>query len=403
MDSGDIAWMLTSTALVVFMVPGLALFYGGMVRSKNVLNMLMMNMYCLGIVPIMWVLVGYSIGNSSGGGGFFGGDWVGNFDAIGLDGLSADPESLIFVAFLMTFASITPALISGAVADRMKFSAWVVFVPVWLLVVYCPVTYWVYNGWHAGNGALDFAGGTAIHLNSGVAALALVLVLGKRRGWPSEAMPPHNMPMIMLGAGILWFGWFGFNAGSAGAANGQAVQALLNTFLAAAAGLVGWIAVEKLRGGSPTSLGAASGIVAALVAITPAAGYVGGLAGVVFGLVAGGVCYWAVSLKSRFGYDDSLDVVGIHGVGGLTGGLLLGLFADSSAIPSGDFSDGLFFGGGVELLLDQIVAMFSVVVLSFVVTWVLAKALDVTIGLRVDDETEQTGLDRALHAESAYS
>ncbi|MDP7489016.1 MAG: ammonium transporter [Candidatus Thalassarchaeaceae archaeon] len=403
MNSGDYSWMLISTALVVFMVPGLALFYGGMSRTKNVVNMLMMNMYCIGIVPIVWVLVGYSIGNSPGGGGFFGGDWIGNFDAIGLDGLSADPESLIFVAFLMTFASITPALISGAVADRMKFSAWIVFVPVWLLTVYCPVTYWVYNGWHAGNGALDFAGGTAIHLNSGVAALALILVLGKRRGWPSEAMPPHNMPMIMLGAGILWFGWFGFNAGSAGAANGQAVQALLNTFLAAAAGLVGWIAVEKLRGGSPTSLGAASGIVAALVAITPAAGYVGGLAGVVFGLVAGVVCYWAVSLKSRFGYDDSLDVVGIHGVGGLTGGLLLGLFADSSAISGGDFDDGLFFGGGVELLFDQIVAMSSVVVLSFVVTWVLAKVLDMTIGLRVDEETEQAGLDQVLHAESAYN
>ena len=401
-DSGDYSWMLISTALVVFMVPGLALFYGGMSRTKNVVNMLMMNMYCIGIVPIVWVLVGYSIGNSSGGGGFFGGEWIGNFDAVGLDGLNADPESLIFVAFLMTFASITPALISGAAADRMKFSAWAIFVPVWLLVVYCPVTYWVYNGWHAGNGALDFAGGTAIHLNSGVAALALVLVLGKRRGWPSEAMPSHNKPMIMLGAGMLWFGWFGFNAGSAGAANGQAVQALLNTFLAAAAGMVGWMAVEKIKGGHATSLGTASGMIAGLATITGPAGYVGGMAGVVFGLVGGVVCYWAVSLKNHFGYDDSLDVVGIHGAGGLTGGLLLGLFADASAIPDGEFSDGLFFGGGVELLFDQIVAMFSVVVLSFVVTWVLAKVLDMTIGLRVADETEQTGLDQTLHAESAY-
>ena len=403
MDSGDYSWMLISTALVVFMVPGLALFYGGMTRTKNVMNMLMMNMYCIAIVPIVWVLLGYSIGNSSGGGGFFGGEWIGNFDAIGLDGLNADPESLIFVAFLMTFASITPALISGAVADRMKFSAWVIFVPVWLLIVYCPITYWVYSGWHSGNGALDFAGGTAIHLNAGVAALALVVVLGKRRGWPSEAMPPHNMPMIILGTGILWFGWFGFNAGSAGAANGQAVQALLNTFLAAAAGMIGWIALEKLRGGRPTSLGAASGIVAALVAITPAAGYVGGMAGIIFGLVAGAVCYWAISLKNRFGYDDSLDVVGIHGIGGLTGGLLLGLFADSSAISGGEFDDGLFFGGGAELLLDQIVAMLSVIALSFVATFVIAKVIDKGIGLRVDSETEEEGLDRVLHAESAYN
>ncbi len=403
MDSGDYAWMLISTALVVFMIPGLALFYGGMTRSKNVLNMFMMNMYCVGIVPIVWVLLGYSIGNSPDGSGFFGGERIGNFDSIGLKGLSGDAESLIFVAFLMTFAAITPALISGAVADRLKFSAWVVFVPIWLLLVYCPATYWVYSGWHAGNGALDFAGGTAIHLNSGVAALAFVLVLGKRRGWPKEASPPHNMPMVLIGTAILWFGWFGFNAGSAGAANGQAVQALVNTFVAASAGLIGWLIVEKLKGGHATSLGMASGIVAGLVAITPAAGFVGGLASIIFGLVAGAVCYFAISLKNRFGYDDSLDVVGIHGVGGLTGGLLLGLFADSSAIPGGDFDDGLFFGGGVELLLDQIVAMSSVIGLSFIATLAIVKIIDATIGLRVESEIEQTGLDRALHAESAYN
>ena len=403
MNSGDYAWMLISTALVVFMIPGLALFYGGMTRSKNVLNMFMMNMYCVGIVPIIWVLLGYSIGNSPDGNGFFGGEWIGNFDYVGLKGLSGDAESLIFVAFLMTFAAITPALISGAVADRLKFSAWVVFVPIWLLIVYCPATYWVYSGWHDGNGALDFAGGTAIHLNSGVAALAFVLVLGKRRGWPKEASPPHNMPMVLIGTAILWFGWFGFNAGSAGAANGQAVQALVNTFVAASAGLIGWLIVEKLKGGHATSLGMASGIVAGLVAITPAAGFVGGLASIVFGLVAGAVCYFAISLKNRFGYDDSLDVVGIHGVGGLTGGLLLGLFADSSAIPGGDFDDGLFFGGGVELLLDQIVAMLSVIGLSFIATLVIVKIIDATIGLRVESEIEQIGLDRALHAESAYN
>ena len=403
MDSGDYAWMLVSTALVVFMIPGLALFYGGMTRSKNVLNMFMMNMYCVGIVPIVWVLLGYSIGNSPDGDGFFGGEWIGNFDSIGLKGLSGDSESLIFVAFLMTFAAITPALISGAVAERLKFSAWVVFVPIWLLLVYCPATYWVYNGWHDGNGALDFAGGTAIHLNSGVAALAFVLVLGKRRGWPKEASPPHNMPMVLIGTAILWLGWFGFNAGSAGAANGQAVQALLNTFIAASSGLIGWLIVEKLKGGHATSLGMASGVVAGLVAITPAAGFVGGLTSVVFGLVAGAVCYFAISLKNRFGYDDSLDVVGIHGVGGLTGGILLGLFADSSAVSGGDFDDGLFFGGGAELLLDQIVAMLSVVGLSFIVTLAIVKIIDATIGLRVESEIEQIGLDRALHAESAYN
>ncbi|MDP7125556.1 MAG: ammonium transporter [Acidimicrobiales bacterium] len=403
MESGDYAWMLTATALVVFMVPGLALFYGGMVRSRNVLNMLMMNLACIGIVPIVWVLISYSLGNSPDGSGFFGGDWIGSFDNVGLKGLNGDAESLVFVAFLMTFASITPALISGAVADRMRFSAWLVFVPIWLLLVYTPVTYWVYSGWQHGNGALDFAGGTAIHLNAGVAALAVVLVLGRRRGWPSEAMPPHNVPMVLIGTGILWFGWFGFNAGSAGAANEQAVQALLNTFLGASGGMVGWLVTERLRGGRPTTLGACSGVVAGLVAITPAAGYVGGMAGIVFGFVAGGVCFLALSLKTRFGFDDSLDVVAVHGVGGLTGGLLLGLFADASAIPGGDFDDGLFFGGGIELFLDHVVAMGSVIVFSFAVTWVLAKALDASMGLRVDQETEQVGLDQTDHAESAYN
>ena len=403
MDSGDLSWMLMSTALVVFMVPGLALFYGGMVRSRNVLNMLMMDMYCIGAVPIVWVLVSYSLGNSHDGEGFLGGDWIGNLDLVGLRGMAGDTEALVFVAFLMTFAAITPALISGAVADRLKFSAWVVFVPVWLVLVYSPVTYWVYSGWQHGNGALDFAGGTAIHVNAGVAALAFVLVLGRRRGWPTEAMPPHNMPMVMIGTAILWFGWFGFNAGSAGAANGQAVQALLNTFLAASAGMIGWMATEKVRDGHTTSLGAASGVVAALVAITPAAGYVGGLAGILFGLTAGCICYLALSLKNRFGFDDSLDVVAIHGVGGILGGLMLGLFADASAIPGGGFDDGLFFGGGIELFLDQAVAIGSVVVFSFVVTFAIVKVIDLVIGLRVDEETEIVGLDQTIHAESAYN
>ncbi len=404
METGDFAWMLISTALVVFMVPGLALFYGGMDRSKNVLNMLNMNLYCIGIVPLLWVTFSWTLGNSSDGSGFWGGDLIGNWDQFGLDGLNMKPDDLIFVAFLMTFASITPALISGAVADRMKFSAWVIFVPIWTLIVYTPVTYWVYSGWHDGMGAIDFAGGTAIHINAGAAALALIIVLGKRKGWPSESSPPHNLPLVMLGTGILWFGWFGFNAGSAGAANGQAVQALLNTFVAAAAGMIGWMLIEWYRDGKATTLGACSGVVAALVAITPAAGYVGGLSSVIFGLVAGVGCYFLIGLKNKFGYDDSLDVVGVHGGGGIIGGLLLGLFADNSAINSepGGFQDGVFFGGG-ELFVDQLAAMGSVIAFSFIVTFIIAKGLDATIGLRVSEEDEVAGLDQSQHAETAYN
>ena len=404
METGDFAWMLISTALVVFMVPGLALFYGGMDRSKNVLNMLNMNLYCIGIVPLLWVTFSWTLGNSSDGSGFWGGDLIGNWDQFGLDGLNMKPDDLILVAFLMTFASITPALISGAVADRMKFSAWVIFVPIWTLIVYTPVTYWVYNGWHDGMGAIDFAGGTAIHINAGAAALALIIVLGKRKGWPSESSPPHNLPLVMLGTGILWFGWFGFNAGSAGAANGQAVQALLNTFVAAAAGMIGWMLIEWYRDGKATTLGACSGVVAALVAITPAAGYVGGLSSVIFGLVAGVGCYFLIGLKNKLGYDDSLDVVGVHGGGGIIGGLLLGLFADNSAINSepGGFQDGVFFGGG-ELFVDQLAAMGSVIAFSFIVTFIIAKGLDATIGLRVSEEDEVAGLDQSQHAETAYN
>ncbi len=399
MDSGDIAWMLISTALVLFMVPGLALFYGGMVRSKNVLNMLNMNFYCLGIIPVIWVLFTFSLGNSADGEGFFGGDLIGNWDLVGLDEMTGNGDALLLMAFLMTFAVITPALISGAVADRMKFAAWAIFVPVWSILVYTPVTYWVYNGWHTklSPEAIDFAGGTAIHINAGIAALALVIVLGRRRGWPTTAMPPHNLTLVMLGAGILWFGWFGFNAGSAAAANGQAIQAFVNTFVAGAAGMLSWLAVERIRDGHATTLGAASGIVAALVAITPAAGYVGGLSAIVFGAVAGAVCYGAIQLKHRFGYDDSLDVVGVHMVGGITGGLLLGFFADARV----GGSDGVFFGDA-GLLLSQIIAMGSVLVFSFVVTFAIAKVLDATIGLRVDEEAEQVGLDQSEHAETAY-
>ncbi len=392
------AWMLISTALVVFMVPGLALFYGGMVRSRNVLNMLSMNTYCLGIVPLLWVVFTYSLGNNGSGTGL--GSVIGNLDLVGLKGLTGDAESLIGVAFLMTFAAITPALISGAVADRMKFSAWAVFVPVWSILVYTPVTYWVYTGWHHTKldpAAIDFAGGTAIHINAGIASLAVVLVLGKRAGWPQTAMPPHNLVYVMLGAGTLWFGWFGFNAGSAFAANGQAVQALLNTFVAASAGMIAWLTVERLRDGHATTLGAASGIVAGLVAITPAAGYVGGLSPIIFGFVASVCCYFAIQLKTKYGYDDSLDVVGIHMVGGIVGGILLGFFADARI----GGTDGLFFGDG-GLVVSQAIAIGSVLVFSFVVTFAIAKVLDATMGLRVSSDDERIGLDLTQHAEAAY-
>ncbi|MDG2026373.1 MAG: ammonium transporter [Acidimicrobiales bacterium] len=396
--TGNNAWMLISTALVLFMVPGLALFYGGMVRSKNMLNMLNMNTYCLGIVPLLWVVFTYSLGNNGSGDGFPGA-WIGNFDLAGLDGLTGDSDALITVAFLMTFAVITPALISGAVADRMKFAAWAVFVPVWSILVYTPVTYWVYTGWHTDLNphALDFAGGTAIHINAGIAALAVVLVLGKRKGWPTTSMPPHNLPFVMLGAGILWFGWFGFNAGSAFAADGAAVQALLNTFIAASAGMITWLLVEKIRDGHATTLGGASGVVAGLVAITPAAGFVGGLSPIIFGAAASVCCYFAIQLKGKYGYDDSLDVVGVHMVGGIVGGLLLGFFADARI---GD-QDGLFFGEA-GLVVSQVIAMASVIVFSFVVTYIIAKVLDATIGLRVSEEDEQSGLDHTQHAETAY-
>ncbi len=408
MTGGD-AWLLASTALVLFMVPGLALFYGGMVRSKNVLNMLLMNLYCAAVVPLVWVLYGASV-SGAGSSGFIGG-----FDNVGLKGL--DGAGLLGTAFLMTFAVITPALISGAVADRLKFATWAVFVPIWVTIVYLPVVYWIYGldaetgeliGWLGERGSLDFAGGTAIHINAGVAALAMVLVLGKRSGWPSTPMPPHNLPLVLLGTGILWFGWFGFNSGGTGFGGGNAAlgaTALMNTFLAAATGMFAWLLVERVKDGHFTVLGACSGVVAGLVAITPAAAIVGGLAGIVFGAVAGVCCYLAIQLKYRLGYDDSLDVVGVHMVGGIVGGILIGFFADTSIIGQGDpeaYEEGLFFGGGADLLVEQVVSIVAVLVFSFVVTFALAKILDAVMGLRVVDADETAGLDRAEHAETAY-
>jgi ammonium transporter, Amt family len=397
-DSGNVAWVLVSAALVLFMTPGLAFFYGGMDRTRNVLNMLMMNFYCVLIIPVLWVVVGYSLSQVP-----FDNDILGNLDALMLKGVGIGDGgmTLATIAYLGMFAAITPALISGAVADRMKFSAWAIFVPVWSLLVYVPVFKWVFGGWLGQRGSLDFAGGTAIHVNAGIAALAAVLVLGKRRGWPQEGHPPHSMPLVMIGTGILWFGWFGFNAGSALGANGQAAQAFMNTFLAAAAAGLAWVSVEWFRDGHPTNLGAASGIVAGLVAITPAAGYVSGAAPIWIGLIAGVVCSYAVRLKTRYGFDDALDVVGVHFMGGLVGSLLIGFFANPGFFGL-TFRKGVFYGGNLRLLGEQALANGSAIVWSFGMTLAIMIVLKKTIGVRVDVEAETTGLDLALHSETAY-
>jgi Amt family ammonium transporter len=356
----------------------------------------------MGLMAVLWVLVGYSIA--------FGGtnDWIGNLDFVGFKDVGmqvAEPLAIpviLFAAFQMTFAIITPALITGATADRLRFGAYALFIAAWMLVVYAPVAHWVWGGgWIAEMGALDFAGGAVVHINAGAAALALCIILGKRKGWPREGMHPHNLPLTVLGTGILWFGWAGFNAGSALAANGLAAQALLNTFIAASAAMLGWTLVEWLRDTKPTTLGAASGAVAGLVAITPCAGFVGTMPAICIGFIAGILCLLAVGLKTKLGYDDSLDVVGVHLVGGLTGALLLGLFADTAINPAG--ADGLFLGGGAELLGKQFVASFAVLTFSIIATVIIAKVIDALIGLRVDEEAEDMGLDLAEHAEVGYN
>ncbi len=400
LDTGDAAWVLVSAALVLFMTPGLAFFYGGMDRSRNVMNMLMMNFWCLLTIPILWVVVGYSLAQTP-----FENDLIGGFDNALLNGLGINGEdggmTLAVVAFLGMFAVITPALISGAVADRMKFSAWALFAPLWVLLVFVPVFKWVYGGWLGQRGSLDFAGGTAIHVNAGIAALACVYVLGKRRGWPSQGHPPHSLPLVMLGTGILWFGWFGFNAGSALAANGTAVQAFMNTFLAAAASGLAWAVVERVRDGHFTNLGAASGIVAGLVAITPGAGFVSGMAPIWIGLAAGVICCYAVRLKTKAGYDDALDVVGVHFVGGLVGSLAIGFFSNPDFFGTENM-EGLLYGGGLELLAEQALANGVTIVYSFVVTVLIMLALKATIGVRVSAEEEYAGLDLSEHGETAY-
>ncbi|NLT29935.1 MAG: ammonium transporter [Propionibacterium sp.] len=414
LDTGDTAWVLISAALVLMMtVPALALFYGGMTRAKGVLNMMMMSFISLATIGVLWVLFGYGLtfGNSVGGLGLLG-------DPSGFIGLGAlmNPEAMTgtiptmsFVAFQAAFAIIATALISGAVADRMKFSAWVVFSVLWAIVVYFPVAHWVFNfsddtghvgGWIANRiEALDFAGGTAIHINAGAAALALVLVLGKRQGFGREPMRPHNLPAVMTGAALLFIGWFGFNAGSALGANTLAAVAFVNTVAATAAAVIGWLVVERIRDGHATSLGAASGIVAGLVGITPAANSVSPLGAIGLGVVVGALCALAVGLKYRLGYDDSLDVVGVHLVGGLVGTILIGFLADPAS-PAG--VAGLFFGGGFDQLWRQVVGAVAVLVFSFVVSLILAKVLDLVMGLRVDADAERAGIDLTEHAEAGY-
>jgi ammonium transporter, Amt family len=407
MHAVNTTWVLVSAALVLFMTPGLALFYGGMVRSKNVLAVMMNNFVAMGVVTVLWALIACSLvfGKDLGGG------LLGDASLAGLGGLgrglsgfghlTASP--LAVVTFQMMFAVITAALISGGTTDRIKFPSFVLFISVWLLVVYVPLAHWVFspNGWLAHRGVLDFAGGTVVEINSGFSTLAIVLVLGRRRGWPSEGMAPHSVPLSLLGVGILWFGWFGFNAGSALGMNSVAVYAFVNTALAAAAGLLGWLCFERVREDYPTTLGAASGAVAGMVAITPCAGFVTPMASLLIGVVAGVVCAMAVRLKFRLRYDDSLDVLGVHGVGGLLGMVLLGLFATRSVNPAG--ADGLFTGGGVHLLGVQVLAAGVTMAFAFGVTWCIATAIDRTIGLRVSPEDESRGLDLSQHAESAYS
>ncbi|MGH3915330.1 MAG: ammonium transporter, partial [Pseudonocardiaceae bacterium] len=400
LDTGDTAWMLASSALVLLMTPGLAFFYGGMVRSKSVLNMMMMSLSSMGIVAVLWVLYGYSIafgddvgygllgdpGDFAGLGSLLAGTYTGDDVSIPLVGTI---PAMVFVAFQAMFAIITVALISGAAADRMRFAPWLLFAGLWATLVYFPVAHWVFSfdevtapsgGWIANDlQAIDFAGGTAVHINAGAAGLMLALVLGTRRGWPKEAMRPHNLPFVMLGAGLLWFGWFGFNAGSAVGASGIAGVAFINTLVATATAMLAWLLVERVRDGRPTSLGGASGVVAGLVAITPACSAVSPLGAIGVGAVAGVLCALAVSIKFRMGFDDSLDVVAVHLVGGLVGSLLIGFIATSAA-PAG--VDGLFYGGGVAQLWRQAVAAGAVLIYSMVVTGIIALVLKLTIGLR---------------------
>lgn len=431
-DTGDTAWMLASAALVLLMTPGLAFFYGGMVRAKSVLNMIMMSISAMGVVTVLWVLYGYSLAFGNDVSNLFG-DPTQFFGLKGLIGgnaaeaVVADPAAgveavdavniplvgtlpaTVFIAFQLMFAIITVALISGAVADRIKFGGWLLFTALWVTVVYFPVAHWVFSfdgvtaetgGWIANKlAAVDFAGGTAVHINAGTAGLVLAIILGKRRGWPGTPMRPHNLPFVMLGAGLLWFGWYGFNAGSATSSGGLAGSTFVTTTVATAAAMLAWLLTERIRDGKATSLGAASGIVAGLVAITPSCSSVNVVGALVVGVVAGALCALAVGLKYKLGYDDSLDVVGVHLVGGIVGTLLIGLVA---APETGAGVAGLFYGGGVDQLWRQAVGAGAVLLYSAIGTAILALIVKYTVGLRLNEEDESTGADEAEHAETAY-
>ncbi|AZZ51593.1 ammonium transporter [Rathayibacter festucae] len=418
MDQGNTAFMLLAAALVLLMTPGLAFFYGGLVRAKSVISMMMLSFGAMGLIGVLWVLYGYAITFSNAGvGDFVGIDGVLGIDLsqLGLAGAYAEARgdiesaypTLAFAAFQATFAIITVALISGAIADRAKFGAWMVFAGVWATIVYFPVASWVFNfaldpetgatsdgGWIAYNvGAIDFAGGTAVHINAGAAALALALVLGKRVNFTKGAHQPHNPPFVLLGAGLLWFGWFGFNAGSELAADGIAAIAFLNTIAAPAAAIIGWLIIEKIKDGKPTSIGAASGAVAGLVAITPACAVLSPFWAIVLGLITGAVCALAIDLKYKLGYDDSLDVVGVHLVGGLIGTLYIGFFGTDV---------GLFLTGDASQLGKQALAAFTVLIYSFVLTYAIGWVIQKTIGFRVKNEDEIAGIDTAIHGEAGY-
>jgi Amt family ammonium transporter len=404
-DSGDTSWILISSALVMLMTPGLALFYGGMVRSKNVLGTIMQSFIALGVITIQWVLYGYSL--------TFGpdiGHVIGSLDWVGLRGVGLDPfpdysatiPHQAFMIFQMMFAIITPALITGAFAERFKFKTYLVFLILWTTFVYDPLAHWVWGvgGWIRNLGALDFAGGLVVHISSGIAALAAALVVGKRKGYGDELMPPHNLTMTLLGAALLWFGWFGFNGGSAVTSGSLAASAFVVTHISTASSALSWMIAEWVYRGNPTVLGAASGAVAGLVAITPASGFVGPVSAIIIGSAAGIACYYAINLKTKLGYDDSLDVVGVHGVGGTWGALATGLFASKSINPAGN--DGLFFGN-ISLIGIQALSVISAWVYSFVVTLIILKVLDWTMGLRVTEEHEINGLDISQHGEAGYS
>lgn len=402
-DPAATAWLLASTALVLLMTPGLAIFYGGMVRTTGVLNMIMMSFIAIPLVTVAWLLFGYTLAFS----GSSDDALIGDFAHIGLAGIGPGtahgsvPE-LLFATFQLAFAIITAALVSGAIADRAKFAAWMVFVPLWAIAVYAVVAHWVWapGGWLFKLGVLDYAGGLVVEIVSGASALALALVLGPRIGFKADAMRPHNLPFVLLGVGLLWFGWFGFNAGSALAANGTAAAIFLNTLVAGCLGMLGWLSVEQIRDGRPTTFGAASGVVAGLVAITPSCGTVNTLGAAVVGLAAGIVCSFAIGLKFRFGYDDSLDVVGVHFVGGVVGVLLIGLLA--THVMTGGAA-GLFYHGGIAQLGKQALAALVVAGYAFTVSFVLAKLIDRLMGFRVSAEDETTGVDFSQHAETAYA